>query len=139
MDPKLNSSRLIHIISDVRVLTLAYELIKSKPGNTTPGLDGITLDGISLDYLTRLSKLIKAGKFKFSQAKRIDIPKPNKPGESRPLTIASPREKIVQKAIWLVLFQIYEPKFLDCSHGSRPGRAVETALADIDRKFKGVT
>lgn len=36
----------IHIISDMNVLILAYKLIKSNPGNMTPGVNGSTLDGL---------------------------------------------------------------------------------------------
>jgi len=54
----------------------------------------------------------------------------------RPLTISSPRDKIVQKAILFILEAIYEPSFLDYSHGSRPGRGTHTALKYIKYKFK---
>jgi group II intron reverse transcriptase/maturase len=55
------------------------------------------------------------------------IPKPGKK-EKRPLGVGAPREKIVQKGIQIILEAIYEPKFLDCSHGFRPGRSTHSAL-----------
>lgn len=45
---------------------------------------------------------------------------------------------MVQQAIYLVLNAIYEPSFLDLSHGSRPNRGTCTALKDIKFKFIGV-
>jgi retron-type reverse transcriptase len=48
-----------------------------------------------------------------------------------PLGAGNLRDKIVQKAISMALTSIYEPLFLDCSHGFRPGRGVHTALKDI--------
>jgi group II intron reverse transcriptase/maturase len=119
-------------------LVAAYELIKSNPGNMTSGTDrNITLDGVNLKYFESVQKALKAGTFKFQPAKRTQIPKPGK-NETRPLTIASSREKIVQKAIQLSLEQVYEKKFLDCSHGFRPNRGTKTAIRYIDAKFQSV-
>lgn len=129
---------LIHYIGHIDVLKLAYELIKSKPGNLTPGITKETLDGISEEYFINISRQILAGKFKFSPARRIWIPKPGKT-EKRPLGIASPREKVVQKAMELVLSSIFEPTFLDTSHGFRPQKSTHSALELIDKKFKGAT
>nr|YP_009054638.1 hypothetical reverse transcriptase/maturase [Chromochloris zofingiensis]AIK29126.1 hypothetical reverse transcriptase/maturase [Chromochloris zofingiensis] len=94
--------------------------------------------------LIRLSNLLRAGKFRFSSSRRIQIPKPGK-FETRPLSIAShrekqsllerkisPRDKIVQKAIQLVLEGVFNPSFMDCSHGFIPGKGTHTALKQID-------
>jgi hypothetical protein len=43
----IDLSKVIHIIGHPNTLQLAYELIKSKPGNMSPGTDGKTLDGMS--------------------------------------------------------------------------------------------
>lgn len=134
----LTNKKVIHIISDVETLTFAYELIKSKPGNMTPGSHEITLDRISLQWIQDLSEELRAGQFKFSPARRIGIPKPGKT-ELRPLNIENPRDKIVQKAIQLVLEAIFEPSFLANSHGFRPGKGTHTALKTIKSWFHGVT
>ncbi len=77
-----------------------------------------------------------AGSFKFPPARRIYIPKPGKK-EKRPLSIANPRVKVVQKALELVLSRIYEPCFLPTSHGFRPGKSTHSRLKQIDIQFKG--
>lgn len=125
----------IKSISNLKNLIAAYELIRSNPVNMTRGLDPTTLDGISKDYLLRVQKLLKDGKFKFKPARRIQIPKPGK-SETRPLTIASPREKIIQKAIQLALEPLYEKDFLEYSHGFRPNRGTRTAIQYVDAKFQ---
>lgn len=127
----------IRNISNIKNLIAAYELIKSKPGNMTQGVDEVTLDGLTMKYLEKIRTEIKAGIFKFKPARRTHIPKPGKK-EKRPLTIASPREKIVQKAIHLVLEQTYEPKFLSSSHGFRPGKGTHTAMLNIEAQFQSV-
>lgn len=122
-------------IANIKNLVAAYELIKSNPGNMTKGNDNVTLDGMDLKYLLKIQEKLRAGLYKFPPARRIQIPKVGKK-ETRPLTIASPRDKIVQKAIQLVLNEFYEPKFLETSHGFRPGRGTHTAIQFMEAKFQ---
>jgi len=112
-------------------------MIKSKPGNMTPGTDDQTLDGLDLSYLKNIQRKLKAGQFEFPPARRTQIPKPGKT-ETRPITIASPRHKIVQEAMKLVMEQEYEKMFLDTSHGFRPKRGTHTAIRYVDAKFQSV-
>ena len=133
---QLDSSKLIHAICHVDVLLLAYELIKSNPGNMTRGVSKETLDKIDMSWIQKTSKKLRAGQFQFGIARWISIPKIGKSGE-RPLNIASPREKIVQKAMTLVLTELFEPQFLDYSHSFRPDRSCHTALKMVDRTFRG--
>ena len=132
----LTNNKLIHIVSNKNILILAYELIKSIPGNSTPGASDTTLDKIDLNWFENASKKLLAGKYKFKPSRRVLIPKPDFPIKKRALTISSPRDKIIQKAILLVLEAIYEPSFLDYSHGSRPKKGTHTALKYIKYKFK---
>lgn len=134
-DKKLLS---IKAVSNILNLVSAYETIKSKKGNMTPGMDGTTLDGINLKFFKDLQEVILAGKFSFSPAKRTLIPKPGNTENKRPLSIASPREKIVQQAIVNVLTPVYEPTFLNTSHGFRPGKSRHTAISDVEAKFNSV-
>jgi group II intron reverse transcriptase/maturase len=101
----------------------------------TPGVNYLTLDGINLRHFKSIQSELKAGIYKFPPARRIYIPKPGK-DEKRPLTIASPRDKIVQKAIQLVLEQEYEKIFLNSSHGFRPKRGTRTATQYLEAKFQ---
>lgn len=128
----------IKAISNYKNLVSAYELIKSNPGNMTTGVSKETLDGISKAYIQRIQVVLKAGKFKFKPARRIKIPKPGKTEETRPLTIASPREKIVQKAVLLIMERLYENDFLPSSHGFRPKRGTHTAMKQLESNFQSV-
>src|SRR5258708_17778798 len=124
-------------ISNIKNLVLAYESIKSKAVNMTKGVDPSTLDGMNLKYLKNIQSELKEGKFEFKPARIIKIPKPGKI-ETRSLTIASPREKVIQKAILQVLEPHYEKIFLDSSHGFRPGRGTHTAMRYLEAKFQSV-
>lgn len=132
----LNTDKLIHAICHVDVLMLAYELIKSKPGNMTPGSNKETLDGMDKGWIERTSKLLRAGRFKFGLARCTLIPKAGK-SDKRTLTMASPREKVVQKAMAMILNEVFEPCFLKYSHGFRPKRGCHSALQMVDQTFRG--
>jgi hypothetical protein len=121
---------LINILCDPDFLWASYELIKSNPDNMSHGIDKFTLDGFDCTWFQNLASTLKKGKFQFSPAKRVMIPKPGKL-EKRPLGIGSPREKIVQKALQLVLETIWESIFSDSSHGFRPKRSIHTTLKPI--------
>jgi group II intron reverse transcriptase/maturase len=120
---------LYKLLCDENFLFGCYHEIKSKPGNMTPGSDNETLDGISKYFFKKLSKSLEDESFQFKPVKRVFIPKAN--GKMRPLGIPSPRDKILQKAMAIILNSIYEPNFLDSSHGFRPNRSCHTAMAQI--------
>jgi hypothetical protein len=107
----------------------SYGKIKSKPGNMTPGSDTTTLDGISIKYVENLNRSLKEESWSPKPTRRVYIEKAN--GKKRPLGISSPRDKIVQESMRKVLESVLEPKFMDCSHGFRPGRSCHSALAKI--------
>lgn len=118
---------IIRIIADADFLKGCYSLIKGNPGNMTPGSTKVTLDGITDGFFEKTAKDLLTGSFKFSPSRRVMIPKPGKQ-DLRPLSVGSPREKVVQKALQLLLEGIFEPTFLDCSYGFRPGRSLFGAL-----------
>ena len=47
------------ILSDVNILSLAYNSIKSKPGNMVKGSDKETLDGINKDWFIKTNQLLR--------------------------------------------------------------------------------
>lgn len=136
-NPNQKLYNLIGAISNPQMLMLAYELIKSKPGNMTKGTDNTTLDGTGMRWVDNTSANLQSGKYQFNPARRKWITKPGKK-QMRPLGIANPREKIVQKAIQLVLEAAYEPTFLECSHGFRPGKSCHSALKSCRVKLNGI-
>lgn len=113
---------------DQSFLQSCYSLIKSKPGNMTKGTSQETLDSINEKWFTRTAEDLLTGRFRFKPLRQVMIPKANKPGEFRQLLIADPRDKIVQKALEVLLNGIFEGQFSNASHGFRPNRSVKTAL-----------
>lgn len=99
------------------------------------GSDKETLDGIKIPWFFEIHKLLIREGWYPKPARRVYIPKTN--GKMRPLGISSPRDKIVQQSMRMVIETILEPKFSNLSHGFRPSRGCHTALREI-RGWKGV-
>ncbi len=59
--------------------------------------------------------------------RRVYIPK-GTGSETRPIGIPTFEDKILQRAVVMVLESVYEQDFLDCSYGFRPGRSAHQAL-----------
>ena len=123
---------LIRVIGDKRLLIQCYEEIRTNKGSMTKGTKEETLDGLTLAWIEKLSKELISGSYKFGPARRVMIPKPGTTSK-RPLGVVSPREKIVQKALQVALECIYEPRFLESSHGFRPNRGCHSALNELYR------
>ena len=116
---------------------VAYERIKSNPGNMTPGVDGQTLDGWSLEDIQTIIQEMRSEQFQFKPVRREYIPKAN--GKMRKLGIASTRDKVVQEVMRMILEAVYDSPhgayFLESSHGFRPQRSCHSALREIRGKW----
>ena len=115
---------------------MAYERLKSKPGNMTPGTDGNTLDGYSMKDIQNTIDRLRTEHYGPTPVRRVYIPK-KASGRYRPLGVPSPRDKLVQECVRLILEAIYEPNFHKNSHGFRPGRSCHTALESLRRNWVG--
>lgn len=130
-------SGIYSLMSNIEMYETAYNKLKSNPGNMSPGIDQVTLDGISLDVFQKIIASMRDESFQFKPGRRVNIPKAN--GKSRPLTVASPRDKIVQEVMRMILEVIFEPTFSDNSHGFRPNRSCHTALRQVKTQFGGAS
>nr|AVR57719.1 hypothetical protein [Halamphora calidilacuna] len=127
-------------LSNPEFLKFAYYHIKNKPGNATSATTSETLDGINHDWFEKIAIDISNGKYAFQNCRRIYIPKAEKK-QLRPITVGNPRDKIVQKAMQIILEEIFERKesyFSPYSHGFRPGKSCHTALEQIQTKWTAI-
>lgn len=110
------------------MLTHWYHRLKGKAAS---GLNGVTKqqygNGLS-DHLKKLEKSLKAMSYRPDPVKQVWIPKASQRHAVRSLGISNVEDKIVQKGIQQILEAIYEPLFLDCSYGFRPGRGCHDAI-----------
>jgi group II intron reverse transcriptase/maturase len=116
---------------DIAWLRKAYELTR-KDGAV--GVDGQTAADYELNLLANLQDLLnraKSGTYVAPPVRRVHIPKAGSPGETRPLGIPTFEDKILQRAVLMVLESVYEVDFLDASHGFRPNRGAHTAIGSL--------
>jgi len=118
---------------DYDLHVIAYKKLKLNHGLMTPIVDKITLDEISKQVIMETIQSLKNHSFKFQPSRRENIPKAG--GKLRPNGIHSPRDKIVQQVMVMILESIWDssdlPIFLDCSHGFRRNRGPHTSLKQV--------
>lgn len=98
-------------------------------GKKAIGIDKVTKEtyGKALEEnINNLIKRIRRGTYKPKPSRITEIPKED--GSTRPLAISCVEDKLVQSAVSALLTKIYEPLFLPCSYGFRPGQSCHDAL-----------
>lgn len=136
-NPEYRFQRLYRNLYNPDFYLLAYKNIYANGGSMTPGVNGITIDGMSSQRIAKLIESLKDRSYQPNPARRTYIAKKNNPAKKRPLGIPSGDDKLVQEVIRMLLESIYEPNFSDASHGFRPQRSCHTALTKIQKTFTG--
>ncbi|MFO7906562.1 MAG: group II intron reverse transcriptase/maturase [Pirellulaceae bacterium] len=98
------------------------------------GIDGVSATEYEKQLDERLTDLVnraKSGDYRAPAVRRAYVEKPGKRGEKRPLGIPTTEDKLLQKAVVMLLEPIYENEFYDFSYGFRPGRSCHQALEEI--------
>ena len=119
---------LLHHYIDETWLRSAYFRLRKE---SAPGIDGQTVleYGKNLDSSVRsLLKRAKTGTYKAPAGRGTRIPKPGKKKEFRPLGIPTTEDKVLQKAVLMVLEPIYELEFYGFSYGFGKGKSQHQAL-----------
>ena len=111
---------------DVAWLRVAYEKVR-KDGAV--GVDQVTAEAYAEhleENLQTLYERLKSGKYTAPPVRRVWLDKPD--GSKRPIGIPTFEDKIVQRAVAMLLNAIYEQDFYDFSYGFRPGRSAHDAI-----------
>lgn len=106
----------------------AYRLTR-KDG--APGVDGQTGTAYEENLEENLQSLLdrfKSGIYKAPPVRRVYIPKGSDLTKTRPIGVPTFEDKVLQRAVAMVLEAVYEQEFLDCSYGFRPGRSAHQAI-----------
>ena len=111
-------------------LRAAFERVRP---DSAPGVDGQSWS----DYLQNLDENLrglldraKSGRYMAPPVKRVHIPKGDGQ-ETRPIGMPTIEDKVLQRAVTMLLEPIYEQDFKFFSYGFRPGRSAHEALACI--------
>jgi RNA-directed DNA polymerase len=115
------------------ILERAWEEVRANRG--APGVDGVTIAQVEASgvasFLQELVAQLTAGSYRPAPLRRVHIPKPGRPGTTRPLGIPTVRDRVAMTAAKLVLEPIFEADFLPSSYGFRPKRSAHQALEAI--------
>ena len=111
------------------VLERAWDEVRANRG--APGVDGVTIADVEAfgvaGFLHDLAATLRAGGYRPAPLRRVLIPKPGRPGATRPLGIPTVRDRVAMTAAKLVLEPIFEADFGPSSYGFRPKRSAHQA------------
>jgi len=127
--PQAALTTLAHHI-DIDWLCEAYRRTR-KDGAT--GVDRQTADeyaGRLEENLRSLLERAKSGSYVAPPVRRVHIPKGDG-SQTRAIGVPTFEDKVLQRAVAMVLEAVYEQSFLECSYGFRPGRSAHQALRGV--------
>jgi len=111
-----------------------HEAYRRTRKNGAVGVDGQTAADYEQDLENNLRSLLdraKSGQYFAPPVRRVHIPKAGSPTETRPIGIPTLEDKILQRAVVMLLEPVYEQDFHDGSYGFRPGRSAHEALESL--------
>ena len=126
---------LLHHYMDETWLMVAFKHLNK---DSAPGIDGESVYDFAKNLDSNIRSLLreaKKGTYKAPPVRRSEIPKPGSKKEKRPLGIPTIRDKVLQKAVQMVLDPVYEQEFYPFSFGFRQGKSQHQAL---DYLWKGI-
>ena len=116
-----------HVLRDATLLVLKNA--------GSHGIDELTCAAVrakGMEFVRELREKLKAKTYRPSAVRRVYIPK--RDGRKRPLGIPTVEDRVVQRALVLLLEPIYELNFLPCSYGFRPARRAVQCVYDISKQ-----
>lgn len=131
--PKYRFGNLISLLNEDN-LKWCFPQLNRK---ASPGVDGVDYDMFETDLEGNIRKIVedlKGNRYRAKLVLRRYIPKAG--GKKRPLGIPAVGDKVLQKAVALVLSAIYEEDFLPCSHGYRQGKSPQSAAIELSQDFQ---
>jgi RNA-directed DNA polymerase len=114
---------------DVEFLHEAYRRTRKDGATGVDGQTGKEYEEKLWENLQSLHERFKSGVYRAPAVRRTYVPKGD--GKQRPIGIPTFEDKVLQRAVAMVLEAVYEQDFLPVSHGYRPGRSAHTALEEL--------
>jgi group II intron reverse transcriptase/maturase len=122
-------------------LAWLHEAYRRTRKDGAAGVDGVTAREYEAGLEANLQGLLeqlKSGNYRAPAVRRVHIPKDGASAKTRPIGIPTLEDKILQRAVLMVLEPIYEQDFMDCSYGFRPGRGAHQALDALWKELMGI-
>lgn len=105
-----------------------------------PGVDGQTADDYAEKLDENLQSLLeraKSGTYRAPPVRRVHIPKGDG-SKTRPIGVPTLEDKVLQRAVAMLLEPVYEQDFYDFSYGFRPGRSAHDAVEALNTATHGM-
>jgi RNA-directed DNA polymerase len=135
-DPERRFHALFDKVARSDVLWRAWCDVRANKG--APGVDGVSIEAVELSgdagvwvFLEDLAGQLRAGRYRPRPLRRVHVPKPGRPGQTRPLGIPTVRDRVVMAAARIVLEPVFEADFVASSFGFRPKRSADVAVEAI--------
>jgi len=132
-DPERRFHALFDKVARSDVMWRAWGDVRANKG--APGVDGISIEDVEqsgvLAFLEELAAELRSGRYRPRPLRRVHIPKPGRPGQTRPLGIPTVADRVVMAAARIVLEPVFEADFLASSFGFRPKRSAHMAVEAI--------
>jgi len=106
----------------------------------SPGVDGQTAEAYAEQLGENLSALLdraKSGTYRAPPVQRVHIPKGDGK-KMRPIGVPTYEDKVLQRAVAMLLEPVYEQDFYDFSYGFRPRRSPHNALEALRQGIEGM-
>jgi RNA-directed DNA polymerase len=133
--PDTAFTTLVHLI-DVEFLREAFRRTNKK---VSPGIDRVTARRYAENLeenLRDLHERLRSGRYRATPVERVWLEKED--GSKRPIGKPVLEDKIVQRAVVMLLGAVYEQEFYDFSHGFREGHSPHQALRELRERCMGM-
>lgn len=134
--PPMGFTSLAYLM-DLDWLRAAYRRTRK---DAAAGVDGQTAADYEQDLEANLQSLLdraKSGRYQAPPLKRVYLPKPGTPPQTRAIGMPTLEDKVLQRAVTMLLEPIYEQDFHGSSYAFRPGRSAHQALQDLWHQAMG--
>jgi group II intron reverse transcriptase/maturase len=132
-DPERRFHALFDKVARSDVMWRAWSDVRANKG--APGVDGVSIADVETlgvqVFLEDLAAQLRAGRYRPEPLRRVHIPKPGRPGQTRPLGIPTVCDRVVMAAAKIVLEPVFEADFVASSFGFRPKRSAHMAIEAI--------
>jgi group II intron reverse transcriptase/maturase len=122
-------------------LAWMYEAYRRTRKDGATGTDEVTASEYAEDLDGNLRSLLerfKSGTYFAPPVRRVQIPKGDG-RKTRPIGIPTFEDKVLQRAVLMVLEAVYEQEFYDFSYGFRPNRSAHQALDSLWHRLMEVS
>jgi retron-type reverse transcriptase len=126
----------LHHYVDEYWLREAYSRTRKDGATGVDGQSGAAYEENVGANLRDLLERFRSGRYQAPPVRRHSIPKSDGV-RTRPIGVPTFEDKVLQRAVTMLLEAVYEEEFMDCSYGFRPNRSAHDALGSVWRATMG--